>query len=725
MLQGARTCVRNIQMYSSIQLHQSERVEIVGERTFACVEIRTMIGLMAHTALSPLLTLAILASAAAQTAPNAAEEYHRLAELRAARTAQFDGDDRTGDVEQYFLTGMRTARADEWLAAMRPLGAELARTRSMAYTRTLDRSQGFDLLLPHLGEMRTTARTMAFLLQDAAERGDNATARDLLRAQLALADHAGEDGLIISSLVSVACTQLNLRMTERLMSSGAIDADTAKTLIADRETIAGNRNADFGAAMTGESSALNIELAKLRTLPTDERSDRLGTLLGPQAEDLSDASIDAALAGSKNYYIEASAAMTNPDRAAGREQLAALHARLDGGEFGELTKSLAPALTHAFDRFTMLESELALQNADLRALANATKQPADFMNGARLYLKAAAAAQTLDAEAQRSIDGARLAPDEMPESARVEARRAIDGLRATVIETLLAATNCGRCEFPDELLNSPTLLPIGVPGVNGAARLLIADGAATFNDARDSAPHSARHSVRHSVRNDTLNAAIALLRMSRHYANSSALGRSIVAQESARDAIAALHALELAHALDASAHELIAREVVKFKSDDPFGYRSALKAECARLAQQGQQIEDGITSRRINFYDPKKLAALSPNAIAFLVALSTPAHEAASKIDCNCAFDGPMLSLRRWFDLDALADARAQLPLLAQRARKVADDSAAPQASDAPMRGTFAAGSALAGLRISTPINIEQRMSESTIDLERLQLLSK
>ena len=717
MLQGARTCVRNIQMYSSIQPHQSERVEIVGERTFARVEIRTMIGPMAHTALSPLLTLAILASAAAQTAPNAAEEYHRLAELRAARTAQFDGDDRTGDVEQYFLTGVRTARADEWLAAMRPLGAELARTSSMAYTRTLDRSQGFDLLLPHLGEMRTTARTMAFLLQDAAERGDNATARDLLRAQLALADHAGEDGLIISSLVSVACTQLNLRMTERLMSSGAIDADTAKTLIADREAIAGNRNADFGAAMIGESSALNIELAKLRALPTDERADRLGTLLGPQAQDLSDASIDAALAGSKNYYIEASAAMTNPDRAAGREQLAALNARLDSGEFGELTKSLAPALTHAFDRFTMLESELALQNADLRALANATKQPADFMNGARLYLKAAAAAQTLDAEAQRSIDGARLAPDEMPESARVEARRAIDGLRATVIETLLAATNCGRCEFPDELLNSPTLLPIGVPGVNGAARLLIADGAATFNDARDSA--------RHSARNHTLNAAIALLRMSRHYANSSALGRSIVAQESARDAIAALHALELAHALDASAHELIAREVAKFKSDDPFGYRSALKAECARLAQQGQQIEDGITSRRINFYDPKKLAALSPNAIAFLVALSTPAHEAASKSDCNCAFDGPMLSLRRWFDLDALADARAQLPVLAQRARKVADDSAAPQASDAPMRDTFAAGSALAGLRISTPINIEQRISESTIDLERLQLLSK
>ncbi len=114
MLQGARTCVRNIQMYSSIQPHQSERVEIVGERTFACVEIRTMIGPMAHTALSPLLTLAILASAAAQTAPNAAEEYHRLAELRAARTAQFDGDDRTGDVEQYFLNGVRTARADEY-----------------------------------------------------------------------------------------------------------------------------------------------------------------------------------------------------------------------------------------------------------------------------------------------------------------------------------------------------------------------------------------------------------------------------------------------------------------------------------------------------------------------------------------------------------------------------------------------------------------------------------
>lgn len=713
MLQGARTCVRNIQMYSSIQLHQSERVEIVGERPFACVEKHIMIGLMAHTALSPLLTLAILTSAAAQTAPNAAEEYHRLAELRAARTAQFDGDDRTGDVEQYFLTGIRTARADEWLAAMRPLGAELARTRSMAYTRTLDRSQGFDLLLPHLGEMRTTARTMAFLLQDAAERGDNATARDLLRAQLALADHAGEDGLIISSLVSVASTQLNLRMTERLMSSGAIDADTAKTLIADREAIAGNRNADFGAAMIGESSALNIELAKLRALPTDERSDRLGTLLGPQAEDLSDASIDAALAGSKNYYIEASAAMTNPDRAAGREQLAALNARLDGGEFGELTKSLAPALTHAFDRFTMLESELALQNADLRALANATKQPADFMNGARLYLKAAAAAQTLDAEAQRSIDGARLAPDEMPESARVEARRAIDGLRATVIETLLAATNCGRCEFPDELLNSPTLLPLGVPGANGAARLLIADADADGDAARDSA------------RNHTLNAAIALLRMSRHYANSSALGRSVVAQESARDAIAALHALELAHALDAPAHELIATEVAKFKSDDPFGYRSALKAECARLAQQGQQIEDGITSRKINFYDPKKLAALSPNAIAFLVALSTPAHEAASKSDCNCAFDGPMLSLRRWFDLDALADARAQLPMLAQRARKVADDSAAQQASDASMRDAFAAGPALAGLRISTPINIEQRMSESTIDLERLQLLSK
>ncbi len=691
-------------MYPSIASHRSERTEIKRQTAASTSRMRAVKGMMmglmrngtrilqaslvsiaafgcarawaearaearagAWSQASPPPTSA--APAGETPAQAAARITARLRELETEIQAELsDGADPR---ETARTSGVTNARTQRWLADTAPLLAEYARIQRTLPPRALDYSQGFELLLPHLSDLRQIARAFSYATDDAALRGDHAALLRSMDAQAFIVQNATADGLTISSLVGMACARLTHDAIARAIDSGSVDADTARAMLASTAPLGKGASYRLDEAMQREGDALRVELGRLQELTPEQRATRLNVFNATSnALPLSDADLAKASEMSTAYYSALGAAIANPDRAAGRAALAALDKRLLAGEFGELVKALAPATDKVLDRIEATEREYAELRATLQALADGTKQPADFVNAAPLYVAAASAMRRLDAEAQRGIEAVRVARAEMPESMRADARHAIDSLRADVIDRLLRASKCGRCVFDDSARREPAFTLTAMLGANGAARLLL-----------DDAP-------------DSLDSVLAALAMMRHYASAGGFGRALVAQAIARDVAAALAELDARKPLDADARAKIAAELAKIRADDPFGFQSAVKFERARLA----------AFRSPGVFESKSLAGLSANTIAFLVAVTSPASPALSKDPCNCAFDGPMLAIRGWFDLDALAAARAQAPRLVSRA-----PNAAP----------------LAGLDITTPIDIDARIVQSADDIARLQAFAK
>jgi hypothetical protein len=109
----------------------------------------------------------------------------------------------------------------------------------------------------------------------------------------------------------------------------------------------------------------------------------------------------------------------------------------------------------------------------------------------------------------------------------------------------------------------------------------------------------------------------------------------------------------------------------------------------------------------------ERLANLSPDVVAFLVGVLSTATPALSAEPCACAFDGPVLDLRGVFDVAALKAAQEQRQKLEERFEAVV------------LRGEADSGSALEGLTVTKPVDMEARFAEALADLERLQGVSR
>ncbi len=352
------------------------------------VSTRTLLCSLLAFLATPLCTLT-LAHSAPQTPPTAAAIYDRVgAEVsqlnRALEEGVAEGTESRADAFR------ASARADErmqaWLNAAQPLGDELIAATALPYTRPLEYSNGFALLLPHLALMRDDARMLALLMHDAALRNDAARACDLAMAQVGLATRCAEDGLLISSLVSIAITKNHLEAVKALLErkdldapraktldaprAKTLDAPRAKTLLAARECLHTTDAFAISRAIANEDAMMRKEFALLATLPSDKRAARIAELGMTEDDELSDAAITAALANAPKFYEIVTTAIKNPDRAAGQDALQKLTERLTAGEFGELFKDFAPSLTRVLASLTAIELALSEQDALLRALVS-------------------------------------------------------------------------------------------------------------------------------------------------------------------------------------------------------------------------------------------------------------------------------------------------------------------------------------------------------------------
>lgn len=230
----------------------------------------------------------------------------------------------------------------------------------------IDRDEGFGVLLPHLGQLRTAAR---MLNADAARcllEGKPDEAADRFAAIFGLARHAATDRILISSLVSIAIASVPvdglvdhngaamltpagrakvLAAIERFDGAAGFrlkDAIEGEREMAVETTIlkfdgpnAGRRFADEVLSMAAAPSppgAAQPASGSTKDEPTDTEKVRMmdGAALQAEARKLN------------RFYEEVARAWDAPGAA---ERLKELSRQAERGEFGALGSSLLPAVT--------------------------------------------------------------------------------------------------------------------------------------------------------------------------------------------------------------------------------------------------------------------------------------------------------------------------------------------------------------------------------------------
>lgn len=332
---------------------------------------------------------------------NAAEHYRRAIE----RLERLDEGDWEA-VEDYRADpsvvppGLREA-----MAKAGPALADLQRgARQDVSDFGLDYSQGWDLLLPHLGPMRRLARVAQADIYLRLHDGDAAGAADRLAGLYRYAEHLGRDRTMISSLVGNAVFRLTDETVQYGVDRAAFDAGASADL---HRSLQQYNSADpFGAV---EALVMEQELT-LRTIQQsiDEAGDpaaglqKLGALISPEGADdiamaLANADVDQEIASYDALMGEVIEAFSEPDAELGAERLEEIAAELQEGEHGMLAMLFMPAFTRVHARLNESREMIEDRMAQLEEIAEGRVDPIEEANALHFYLQAFDAWNALDA----------------------------------------------------------------------------------------------------------------------------------------------------------------------------------------------------------------------------------------------------------------------------------------------------------------------------------------
>lgn len=221
---------------------------------------------------------------------------------------------------------------------------------------------GLDALLPHLGLMRNSARTLAAdatrLMQLEGTPEQKAThEREAIRrikAVFRLSLHVREDRVLISSLVSAAITKLGCSWVDERLKAGTLSVDSAQVVLGTMRSM--QRDDLFGtrASVSGEGEMMLAWIK--REFSGEEGPKKMSELMerldssGAQPVDVAIAKmtpkeLDAAVGQLRDFYSDNVAAWDKPDA---QDQIARMATAVSGGEYGPVAMRLAAVLSQAW-----------------------------------------------------------------------------------------------------------------------------------------------------------------------------------------------------------------------------------------------------------------------------------------------------------------------------------------------------------------------------------------
>lgn len=649
--------------------------------------------------------------------PGAADEYDRLGalfyEIEQGDEGLWASEGGDAALTQFTETGAIDAHMRRWLERARPNIDAILRASAMPYARELDRSQGFSLLLPHLSRQRMLARALGVLVLDAS-RNDRARFGDLLRAQARVGSRTADDGLLVSSLVSLSISDFTRARLVGMVDRGELDADFAADALSAADILGGRSGLRLGEALGFEREALEGELAKLAELDGDARKARLETFFAGRADAADTAFTDEAIAAAPSqieaFFDAATAANAAPTRDAAAAAVRALEAEVAAGAYGDLVRLLAPAIGRVIDSSWKQEIAWNELRETLHALADGRLTPEDCANAAPHYRRAAAAAMKLGVGAQSEIDAIRVASRELPDELRSAGRMTLARLEPSITAELLAGSRLGRLRL-ENAMGMRRIEPFGdgfvgetLPGVAGAVRAMLA--AALVEDAHATAPLPKPVAPAPEL-------AVAAVRVAGHYATLGSFGHSLAARAMLRDAAAAIEELVARGRFDDEARAALEASLAKLDAGDPLGMGRAVAREREALATR--RIETTGGGGLALLAEAERLARLAPREVAFLAGAASGANPALEQADCGCPLHGALLDMRDWFDTGALVridESRVRLAERAARATAEAEDG-----DELPVLR----GSPLEGLDVMPPFDPDAVAAEGVALVERLR----
>jgi len=429
----------------------------------------------------------------------------------------------------------------------------------------LDYSQGFDLLLPHLGKMRSIARLMQ---ADSAMRlsdGDGAGAAQRIAAMYRLADHTGDDHILISSLVSRAVFEVADQAAQNGFDRGAFDPATAMVLL--RSTQAFNQRDPFQtleAIMMEQTLAINFVREHFTSDDPAKWSEVMGDLvsesnLDEQFDSMSREALEADLnrySTLMDRYVEVWAG-DDPDVV--REQLKQIERELEQREHGLIAQLLLPAFGRVYELGLVSRDKL---HARIELLEGVTKGQVDVQsltNAAVWYRRGIERLDSLEKswkEALAAVDPARPLSTEQIE----QLTQAAAGAHAAISE-FVEGSNIRRCDFSIGRNALEDFIPTYADGMRDAFRLV------------------ALESMRLAAHGDQAGAARLLgagFRMAAHLAGDALIVSSLVTRDGYMLMSATAAGVETRHHFDEPSRQDLAAAIRRNGTSDPFGFVEAM-----------------------------------------------------------------------------------------------------------------------------------------------------
>jgi hypothetical protein len=235
---------------------------------------------------------------------------------------------------------------------------------------------GWDLLLPHLGYCRGSARLLAAETLRCAQDNSNIAAIERIRAMVRISQHVAEGPILISSLVGMAISALAANITTELLDHHDVTPAQARALLAIFRAIP---RKDFYNTSAALSKEREITIAWLRDkCPGKEPgAEYVRFTVGNKWNDFrfgeaflsrfTRQQFDQDLTRAEKLYIELEKAWHSDNPEPRLEELAW---EMNEFQWGLVAIQMMPSYVHARGSVTRLQSQLAALEKRLERLAN-------------------------------------------------------------------------------------------------------------------------------------------------------------------------------------------------------------------------------------------------------------------------------------------------------------------------------------------------------------------
>lgn len=430
----------------------------------------------------------------------------------------------------------------------------------------LDYSQGFDMLLPHLGKMRSIARLMQADSMMRLGDGDGAGAAERIAAMYRLADHTGDDHILISSLVSRAIFEVADTSAQMGFDHGAFDPATAMVLL--RSARAFDQDDPFQSieALAMEQT-LCMNMVRDHFMGDEQRKSEILAMLALEGE--LDEQFGALTLEQLEVHIGRYSALmdryaevwSGDDPEAARAQLAQIERELEAGEHGLIAQLLMPALGRAYEMMRLGRDKLHDRIELLEGITQGQVDVQTLTNAAVWYRRGIERLRDLDeswVEAMKSFD-----PRGEASSIVIEQLTHAGAAAQEAIDLFVQGSNMRRCDFSVGRNALESFIPTYGDGMRDAFILLSLEA------------------VRRAALEDEAGASAMLaaaFRMAGHLADDRLLVSSLVTRDGFLLASTTAAAIDRRRRFDEPSRQALAAAIRRNGTSDPFGFVEAAMA---------------------------------------------------------------------------------------------------------------------------------------------------